>query len=231
MIFLPEDMKGVFTPPSFEGTLIAPSNIGGIQWGGMSYDVDRDILITNINHIAHLVQLFPRHDPQKWSAYLQEVRNDDNGVDPETNRMLGTPYYMSRMIYAMATKAGAWFMTRPPWGTIVGINMKTGDKIWEKPLGFMSEQAPFKDFGAPNMGGTCLTASGLTFIAGTPDNHLRAFDTKNGELLWEHPLPASGIATPMSYVVDGKQYIVIAAGGHGKNPFTKKGDYVVVFSL
>jgi quinoprotein glucose dehydrogenase len=76
-----------------------------------------------------------------------------------------------------------------------------------------------------------MTTTGLTFIAATPDNHLRAFDSSSGKLLWEHPLPASGIATPMTYYSNGKQYIVIAAGGHGKNALTKKGDYVVAFAL
>jgi len=146
--------------------------------------------------------------------------------------MMGTPYRMSRMSYLNAQEEkGIWALTKPPWGTILAIDLNTGEKIWEKPLGSMSADPASKDYGSINLGGTCLTSGGLTFVAGTIDNHLRAFETSTGELLWEYPLPASGIATPMSYFLNGKQYIVIAAGGHGKNSLTKKGDFVIAFSL
>ena len=227
--------EGIFTPPSFKGTLVSPGNTGGINWGGMSYDPDRQILVTNINRFAYMVKLLPRHEPQVVSDYLNAVRSDDNMIDPETNRMIGTPYRMARYPFIKALKTGEAFPhTQPPWGTILGIDLKTGEKLWEKPLGYIgnAEKNPeVKEWGSINLGGTCLTAGGLTFVAATVDNHLRAFETATGKLLWEHPLPASGIATPMSYVVEGKQYIVIAAGGHGKNPFTKMGDYMIAFSL
>jgi quinoprotein glucose dehydrogenase len=87
-----------------------------------------------------------------------------------------------------------------------------------------------KNWGSLNLGGAMVTGGGLTFIAATRDNHLRAFETATGKLLWEELLPASAQATPMSYVYKGKQYIVIAAGGHGKFE-TKQGDYVVAYSL
>lgn len=227
--------EGIFTPPSFEGTLVSPGNTGGINWGGMSYDPDRQILVTNINRFAYMVKLLPRHEPKVVSDYLNAVRSDDNMIDPETNRMIGTPYRMARYPFVKALESGGIFgHTQPPWGTILGIDLNTGEKLWEKPLGYMGDatQNPeVKKWGSINLGGTCLTAGGLTFVAATVDNHLRAFETETGKLLWEHPLPASGIATPMSYEVDGEQYIVIAAGGHGKNPFTKMGDYVIAFSL
>lgn len=226
--------EGVFTPPSLEGTVVAPGNIGGIHWGGMSFDPQRNLLVTNINRIAHLIQLLPRHEPGELDAYLNAIRNDDNQINPETNRMLGTPYYMSRMVYAKASEKGFWPYTQPPWGTILAIDIKTGEKKWENPLGFMgdpSQNPDFLKYGAVNLGGTCLTSTGLIFVAGTPDNHLRAIDVVSGELLWQYPLPASGIATPMTYFLNGKQYIVIAAGGHGKNRLTKLGDYIMVFAL
>lgn len=227
--------EGIFTPPSFRGTLVSPGNTGGINWGGMSYDPVRKVLVTNINRFAYMVKLLPRHEPQQVTDYLEAVRNDDNMIDPETNRMLGTPYRMARYPFIKALKTGEAFPhTQPPWGTIIGIDLSSGEKLWEKPLGYMGdvEEIPeVKEWGSINLGGTCLTAGGLTFVAATIDNHLRAFETQTGELLWEHPLPASGIATPMSYMIDGKQYIVISAGGHGKNSFTKMGDFVVAFSL
>ncbi len=226
--------EGIFTPPSLRGTIVSPGNTGGINWGGMSYDPQRNLLVTNINRFVALIQLLPRHEPDKVTAYLNEVRNDDNQIDPETNRMLGTPYRMSRLPYVKATDSGIWAMTKPPWGTILAIDLGSGEKIWERPLGYMGDidQHPeYKDFGSINLGGTCLTASGLTFAAATVDNHIRAFETRTGKLLWEHELPASGIATPMTYYIDGKQYIAIAAGGHGKNRLTIMGEEMVVFCL
>ena len=226
--------EGIFTPPSLSGSLLAPGNTGGINWSGMSYDPERNLLVTNINRFAYEVKLLARHEPKVSAAYLEEVRNDENAINPETNRMLGTPYGMARQPYIMINESGVWARTKPPWGTILAIDLGSGDKVWEKPLGYMADlsvQPEYKDYGAVNMGGTCMTTTGLTFIAATPDNHLRAFDSATGELLWEHPLPASGIATPMSYYSNGKQYIVIAAGGHGKISLTTKGDYIMAFAV
>jgi len=224
--------EGIFTPPSLEGTIVAPGNTGGIHWGGMSYDPVRNLLVTNINRFAHLIQLFPRHEHQSRIEYLKKIRSDENLSDPETNWMTGTPYTMSRMTYVdVRDESNLWIMTKPPWGSILAIDLITGEKIWDKPLGTISDNPAFETFGSPNLGGTCLTSTDLTFIAATVDNHLRAFETSTGKLLWEHKLPASGIATPMTYAIDGKQYVAIAAGGHGKNPLTTKGDYIMVFSL
>ena len=224
--------EGIFTPPSFEGTLIAPGNTGGIHWGGMSYDADQNLLITNINRFATQINLFPRHEQNTRITYLDKVRNDNNKSDPETNWMTGTPYTMSRMTYAQVKDStNVWLMTKPPWGSILAIDLNDGEKLWEKPLGQISKNPEFKSFGAPNLGGTCLTSTGLTFIAATPDNNLRAYASNSGELLWKHKMPASGISTPMTYEIDGKQYVAIAAGGHGKYPLTTKGDFLMVFSL
>ncbi len=223
--------EGIFTPPSFEGTLVAPGNTGGIHWGGMSIDRKRNILITNINNFGHIIQLHPRHDGIKYEAFLDSVRNDNNYINPETNRMFGTPYRMSRQVNITIDSLGIWGMTKPPWGTIVAIDLNSGEKLWEKPLGYMSEEPSYKEYGSINLGGTFVTSSGLTFVAATVDNQFRCFETKTGKLLWKSELPASGIATPMSYEVNGKQYIAIAAGGHGKNSLTKLGDYLVVYSL
>jgi quinoprotein glucose dehydrogenase len=85
-------------------------------------------------------------------------------------------------------------------------------------------------WGSVNFGGAIVTKGGLIFVAASMDGHFRAFDRKTGQVLWEFALPASGQATPMSYTLDGKQYVVIAAGGHGKLG-TKQGDYVMAFAL
>ena len=128
---------------------------------------------------------------------------------------------------------GLLMQTPPPWGTLVALNLKKGTLEWEVPLGYMMDPAKYPDakkWGSLNFGGAITTAGGLVFVAASLDGHLRAFSTKDGSTQWEVPLPASGQATPMTYQVNGQQYVVIAAGGHGKLG-TKLGDYVVAYKL
>lgn len=227
--------EGIFTPPHLgEGTLVAPGNVGGINWSGMSYDPIRRMLVTNTNNMAHVISLFPRHDYDLQGKVIGGWEKDDNRIPPEVTGMHGTPYFMSRTIFAHEEEDGFWVQTKPPWGTLVGINIDNGEKVWESPLGIMMDPAKYPEavnWGSINLGGTLLTQSGLTFVAATFDNYFRAFHTETGQLLWAYELPAAGNATPMSYQVDGKQYIVIAAGGHGKVSFSKKGDFVIAFAL
>lgn len=227
--------EGIFTPPHLgQGTIVAPGNIGGINWSGMSFDPKRRILVTNTNNMAHIISLFPRHDYDLQADVMGGWETDDNRIPPEVTGMHGTPYFMSRTILAHEEEGGFWVQTKPPWGTLVGINLDNGEKLWERPLGIMMDPTRFPEavnWGSINLGGTLLTQSGLTFVAATFDNYFRAFDTTTGEMRWAYELPATGNATPMSYQIGGKQYIVIAAGGHGKVSFSTKGDYVIAFAL
>src|SRR5690606_13554606 len=123
--------------------------------------------------------------------------------------------------------------TAPPWGSLHAIDLQAGRILWTVPLGTTEDIAPwpFKDIkGVPNMGGPVITAAGLVFIAAAVDDYLRAFDVHTGEELLKLRLPAGGQATPMTYRHKGKQYVVIAAGGHGGMGSTK-GDYLVAFAL
>jgi quinoprotein glucose dehydrogenase len=123
--------------------------------------------------------------------------------------------------------------TAPPWGTLLAIDLKSGAKKWERPLGFMMDPRKYPDtenWGSINLGGAIVTAGNLIFVAASLDGHLRAFNSATGEALWQYLLPASAQATPMTYSVKGKQYIVIAAGGHGK-VHTRQGDNVIAFAL
>jgi quinoprotein glucose dehydrogenase len=120
----------------------------------------------------------------------------------------------------------------PPWGTLNAIDLNRGEILWKVPLGEYPELARrgIRNTGAKNFGGPILTAGGLIFIAATPDEKFRAFDKYTGRILWEHPLPAGGYATPSTYMIDGRQYVVIAAGGGGKLA-TRYGDAIVAFAL
>ena len=121
----------------------------------------------------------------------------------------------------------------PPWGTLNAINLNTGDFVWKIPLGEYPELAANgqKNTGTENYGGPIVTAGGLVFIGATNfDRKFRAFDKATGELLWEASLPFSGNATPITYQVDGRQFVVIAAGG-GKDPRSASGGVYVAFAL
>ncbi|GAB3906611.1 quinoprotein glucose dehydrogenase [Larkinella knui] len=219
--------EGPFTPPSLKGSLIAPGNVGGINWSGMCYDPESGLLITNVNRLAAVITLLPR------AKLAQSVKNDQELMRAETGMQAGTPYVMKRSYLFGKSETGLTMQTAPPWGTLAAINLKKGSLEWEVPLGYMLDPAKYpeaKQWGSINFGGAIATAGGLVFIAASLDGHLRAFKTSDGSLQWEAPLPAGGLATPMTYQLNGKQYVVIAAGGHGKLG-TKLGDYVVAYQL
>lgn len=219
--------EGIFTPPSYAGTLVTPGNVGGVHWGGMSYDAKQELLITNINRLPAIIRMIPREE-------VAELEKKEPGLlRIETGRQTGTPYVMKRDYLFKVVDGSFMPQSNPPWGTILAIDMKTGVKKWEVPLGFMLDPNKYpgaEKWGSINFGGAITTAGNITFVAATIDNFFRAFNTKTGELLWQYQLPASAQATPMTYSINGKQYVVICAGGHGK-VHTKQGDYVVAFAL
>jgi len=219
--------EGPFTPASFEGTLVTPGNVGGIHWGGMCFDQKQGILITNINRIPAIIRLIKR------DSFDQVQKDNKELVRAETGMQLGTPYILKRDYLFKITMAGMTPEFKPPWGTLLAINTNDGSKKWEVPLGFMLDPKKYAGadkWGSINFGGAIVTAGNLIFVAATMDNNFRAFNTKTGEMVWEYQLPASAQATPMTYSINGKQYLVIAAGGHGKL-HTKLGDYVVAFAV
>jgi len=213
----------IFTPPSLQGTLQLPGNVGGVNWGGFAYDPSREILILPEDHIAAEVRLIPRDQ-------YEEARSSNRKLDGdwEFAPQKGTPYGMMRRILV-----GPKFLpcTPPPWSTLVALDMKTGEKKWDVPLGKFSPKTPAA-WGSLSLGGPIMTASGLTFVAGTVDPAIRAFDTETGKELWVGTLPTSARATPMTYQgPDGRQYLIVCAGGHGIKQLAPLGDYVVAFAL
>jgi quinoprotein glucose dehydrogenase len=216
---------GPFTPASVRGSIQAPCPVGGFNWGGLTYDPRRSLLVGATNRVASVVTLVPRDRPEKRGA--TPIRGDRAGMD-------GTPFRVVRDYLLDLDDAGGMFpQTPPPWGTLAAVNLQTGKLAWEVPLGLMADPRKYPDaekWGSVNLGGPMTTSSGLTFVAASMDGHLRAFDTATGKLLWKAALPAGGQATPMTYALDGRQYVVICAGGHGKLG-TKLGDAVVAFAL
>jgi quinoprotein glucose dehydrogenase len=219
--------KGTFTPPSYKGSLITPGNVGGIHWGGMCVDPQQRLLITNINLLPAIIRMVPRDQLHEFEDKETKVVRGENGLQR------GTPYVMNRDYLFKGDEKGIMMQTTPPWGTLVAIDLNSGHKKWEVPLGYQLDPQQYpgaEKWGSLNLGGAIVTAGNLIFVAATRDGHFRAFNSRTGAELWKYLLPAGGQATPMTYSVNGKQYIVIAAGGHGKFS-TKMGDYVVAFAL
>ena len=193
-----------------------PGNTSGTNWGSVAYSPGHGLLVLNTSRLATLVQLIPRRG-------YGNARADPANKEFEFGFQLGTPYGMKRR--TMLSSSGLP-VNPPPWGTLAAVDLVSGEVRWEVPLGILGILT-----GMPNGGGPIVTKSGLVFIGATPDNRFRAFDIETGEELWRAPLPRSAIATPMTYQLpNGKQYVVIAAGGHGKMGLPT-GDYVIAFAL
>jgi quinoprotein glucose dehydrogenase len=218
--------EGIFTPPDPHGTILSPGYIGGVNWGGIVFDEQRQRVIAAVNHLPMLVTLIPQ-------AELQEQIRSGNYPNSDFAKQAGTPYAMRR-----EPLLSPWGLpcTAPPWGTLVSVDLRRNRIAWQVPLGSTEGVgpwfAPTRDFGMPNMGGPIATAGDLVFVGAALDSYFRAFDIETGRELWKHRLPAGGQATPMTYRAgrNQRQFIVIAAGGHGVLN-TPRGDYVIAFAL
>ena len=232
--FLRSNYKGRFTLPSTRPYISYPGFAGGIDWGGVALDPQRNILVVNTIRFANRNILIPRKvlDAQGVTEAL-----GDPGIDLPVlypSPMLGTPF---------GAIDGVWVSPlglpcqEPPWGTLTGIDLTKRKVIWERPLGTTYDRGLFgipshihAPAGVPNQGGAVVTAGGLTFISATLDAYLRAFDTHTGAELWRARLPAGSQANPISYMLDGRQYVVVTAGGHSVLG-TTPGDYLIAFAL
>jgi len=222
---------GVFTPPSLQGSLIVPGNTGGMNWSGAAFDQRHQWLITNVNNMVAEVHLIAR-------AELETQMNNSRGFGLEFAPQLGTPYAMSRVF--MRSSFPGFPCNPPPWGSLVAVDLVSGQIKWSVPLGdagavgraVLHLPLPALSYGMPGLGGAIVTAGDLVFIAGAlGDPHFRAFDIETGKLMWTGDLPAAGNATPMTYqLAGGRQYLVIAAGGHAKFD-SKRSDSLVAFAL
>jgi len=210
----------IFTPPSLQGTLVFPSNVGGVNWGSAAYDPRSHLLFMDTNRLPIFVKLIPRTEFED----ARKNASDSDRLHGEFARQAGAPYGMFRTPLLASSGLPC---NPPPWGTVAAVDLFSGKKVWDVPLG---SWIPGMNTGTITLGGPMVSAGGLVFTAAAMDNYLRAFDSETGKELWKFELPAGGQATPMTYTLKGKQFLVIAAGGHGKLG-TKQGDYVIAFTL
>ncbi|HEY4956889.1 MAG TPA: pyrroloquinoline quinone-dependent dehydrogenase [Caldimonas sp.] len=211
---------GLYTPPSVQGTMIFPFTGGGVNWGGVAID-RRGVVYVNTSRAAHAVRLIPR-------AEYGQAKADNAGK--EVSPQAGTPFGMRRDLVVSPFGAPC---NPPPWGTLAALDLNSRKLIWEVRLGTTEDRLPLGialKTGMPNFGGPMATAGGVVFIGAATDRYLRAFDARNGDELWRGRLPAAGMATPMTYVWQGRQYVVVAAGGHGESG-TATSDALVAFAL
>ncbi len=232
--------QGRFTPPA-EGTSIAyPAFDGVMDWYGASVDPLRHVLIANTSYIPFTMQLLKSGEAikqglmQRWAGWGSKEaypKPKEFAVGPQ----YGTPW--AAVVKPWLTALGAP-CSAPPWGKLVAIDLTTRKIAWERPAGTTRDMNIFGTHanaplptGIFMIGGNIVTRSGLIFMGATADNYLRAFDETNGKELWRARLPAGGQATPMTYMgADGRQYVVIAAGGHG-GLGTRSGDALVAYAL
>lgn len=218
------DYRGKFTPPATHQTLQFPGNFGVIDWGSVAVDESRGLMLVNTSYMPMTVRLIPRAEYEKNPTAGPGKHH--GGVMPQS----GTPYAVE---FAPFMSPLGLPCNAPPWGHISAVDLKTQKLVWQTPLGTTQDHAPL---GIPvpgvfNLGGAVTTKGGVTFIAATIDNYLRAFDAENGRELWKGRLPAGGQSNPISYTgSNGRQYVVIAAGGHGFMD-TTHGDYVIAYAL
>jgi quinoprotein glucose dehydrogenase len=223
----------IFTPPTLEGTIVVPSTAGGVNWGGVAVDPQSKVLVTNVLRLAHFAQLQPAADDDEVRKSMQE------NMMGAPARIFGTPYAIKQS--ALLSPLNQVPCTAPPYAELVAVDLQQGEILWRGTLGVWDHTlpppmaAPYSlplplKWGTPTFGGPMLTAGGLVFIGATGDDRLRAFDIRDGSELWSATLPTGAFAIPMSYEIGGRQFVVVASGGHAF-VYQKAGDQITAFAL
>lgn len=218
----------IYTPLTTQGTVLYPQTGGGMNWGGAAFDESKNLLITPITRIPYYIRLVPVEDLDPNAPRV-----------PNAGMAFGPPGVIQGTKYAVEQRPlMSPFMTpctAPPWGALVALDLTTGKVKWESTLGTIAKYTPLFEiplkYGMPNAGGPMITASGLVFIGASPDEKFRAFDLDTGEELMEIDVPTSAMSSPMTYEAGGRQFVVVAAGGHAFMYPQKMGDWLVAFAL
>lgn len=226
--------EGPLTPPGLTPGLLWPSYGGGSNWGSITIDRDRGLLIANANRLATRNRLMPRDEANRkgLKALAPGVKIDMSGSVAQMN----TPYAaeISPMMSPLNVPC-----TAPPFATISAIDLRTHKLVWHKSFGTAASSGPFGfkshlplPMGVPTMGGSLATRTGLTFIGASPDGYLRAIETTTGREVWKTKPPVPAFSTPISYLSakSGRQFIVMSDGGL-KLMNTPQGDYIVAYAL
>ncbi|MES1955004.1 membrane-bound PQQ-dependent dehydrogenase, glucose/quinate/shikimate family [Salinisphaera hydrothermalis] len=214
---------GQFTPPSLQGSISYPGNVGVMNWGGVAVNPADQSLFVAPKYLAFVLQLVP----QEQAKRMEQAKSENGGLQPNT----GAPYAVK--IGPLMSPLGLPCQA-PSWGDVAGIDLQKRKIAWRHPNGTARDETPIVPLplpvGVPALGGPITTAGGVAFESGTLDYYVRAYNASTGRQLWQARLPAGGNATPMTYEADGQQYLLVTAGGHGTFG-TKFGDYVIAYKL
>ena len=219
--------KGGYAPPTYNHPrVIFPSEIGGADWGGASFNPELGLLFINVNDLGQLNGL---KDPASGPINLTTLPGSNNpGGRMGPYNEAGPPGR-----FKVTDPAINMPCNQPPWGEMVAVNVNTGNVAWRVPLG-VSDTLPAgkQNTGLPSQGGSIATAGGLVFIGGAIDNRFRAFDAKTGKEIWTVKMNASAESVPSTYLgKDGKQYVVVAATGGGDAAAPVTSDEITAFAL
>jgi quinoprotein glucose dehydrogenase len=228
---------GEFTPPVTDKPWIEyPGYNGGSDWGSVAYNPNSGVLIANWNNTPMYDQLLTRKQADEIGLYsIDDSRHTEKSGAEGPGAMAETPYGVD--VHPFLMPLTQVLCNEPPYGMITAIDMRSRRVVWQHPLGTARSNGPFGlptfmpiEVGTPNNGGPIITAGNLIFVAAATDNQIRAINIRTGEVLWSAVLPGGGQATPMTYSANGKQYLVIMAGGHHfmRTPVS---DALVAFAL
>ena len=197
---------------------------GGMNWGGGAFDPTTNVLVTPVAQMPFFVKLLPNDKIEKSDSKMAGMP-------------MGPPDFISGADHGLhqGPLMSPFFAlcSPPPWSKLVAVDLDKGEILWDRPIGVLDKLMPFPlplEFGTPISGGGILTGGGLVFIGATYDERFRAFDVATGEKVWEVDTPYSANVTPMTYEIDGKQFVVVSAGGHSWSPLPK-GDYILAYAL
>ncbi|MBM3605734.1 MAG: glucose/quinate/shikimate family membrane-bound PQQ-dependent dehydrogenase [Alphaproteobacteria bacterium] len=215
--------EGRYTPPSINGTIVHPGNFGVFNWGSVAVDPVRQVMFGMPTYLPFTSQLVPRDQ-------IPDPTEGETASEQGLNRNEGAPYgvIMGPFLGPLQVPCSA-----PPWGYVAGADLRTGEIVWQHKNGTVRDMTPLPlpfELGVPGIGGPIITAGGVAFLGAAVDNYLRGYDLTTGTEIWRTRLPAGGQSTPMTYEQNGRQYLVMVAGGHG-SVGTDPGDYILAYAL
>lgn len=233
--------EGIYTPPRVDQYSVQyPSYNGGSDWGGVAVDPVRGTIIANYNDMPNYVRLVPPEEREEFVAEqklaAEKPSLPEGGGSHSLAPMEGAPYGIDVNAGWRVPFTGL-LCKEPPYGGIRAIDIATGETIWDRPFGTARKNGPWGlsfylpfNVGTPNNGGPLVTEGGLIFAGATTDDLFRAIDMRTGDTVWSDVLPAGGQATPMTYEYEGRQYVLMMAGGHHFMQ-TKIGDELIAYAL